>query len=107
MMCQMIGLPPISTMGLGRRCDSSLIRVPMPPARMTVFIAELLQLGVPEISPERISSRDQRRAVDRPGNVQLGIVPANRALVLGRVIVRHFIEELGLVGGHQESMGES
>ncbi len=38
MMCQMIGLPPISIMGLGRKWDSSLIRVPNPPARMTVFI---------------------------------------------------------------------
>src|SRR6266850_1129531 len=38
MMCQMIGLPPISTIGLGLRCDSSLIRVPSPPARITHFI---------------------------------------------------------------------
>src|SRR6185503_12152700 len=36
--CQRIGRPPISIMGFGRRCDSSEIRVPMPPARITAFI---------------------------------------------------------------------
>ena len=38
MMCQMIGLPPISIIGLGRVSVSSVRRVPRPPARMTVFI---------------------------------------------------------------------
>ena len=38
MMCQRIGLPPISIMGLGFRCDSSEMRVPRPPARITAFI---------------------------------------------------------------------
>src|SRR6478736_1106789 len=38
MMCQMIGRPPISTIGLGRTCVSSAIRVPLPPARMTTLI---------------------------------------------------------------------
>ena len=38
MMCQMIGLPPISIIGLGLRTDSSLIRVPSPPAKITHFI---------------------------------------------------------------------
>ena len=38
MMCQRIGLPPISIMGLGLRCDSSLIRVPKPPAKIIAFI---------------------------------------------------------------------
>src|SRR4051794_22511364 len=38
MMCHRIGLPPISTIGLGRTVVSSLRRVPNPPARMTVFI---------------------------------------------------------------------
>src|SRR6476469_7686442 len=37
MMCHRIGLPPISTMGFGRVCVSSLSRVPRPPARMTAF----------------------------------------------------------------------
>jgi len=38
MMCQRIGLPPISTIGLGLRCVSSLRRVPSPPARITAFM---------------------------------------------------------------------
>ena len=38
MMCQRIGRPPISIMGLGRRWLSSEIRVPRPPARITAFI---------------------------------------------------------------------
>lgn len=38
MMCQRIGFPPISIMGLGRIEVSSEIRVPRPPARMTAFI---------------------------------------------------------------------
>src|ERR1700687_1119647 len=38
MICQRIGLPPISTMGLGRDTVSSEILVPRPPARMTAFI---------------------------------------------------------------------
>src|SRR4030095_4970167 len=44
MMCQRIGLPPISTIGFGRMCDSSLILVPRPPARITTFINVLLEL---------------------------------------------------------------
>ena len=39
MMCQRIGLPPISTMGFGRTEVSSEMRVPSPPARMTAFTA--------------------------------------------------------------------
>src|SRR3954465_6397327 len=38
MMCQSSGRPPISPMGLGRTCVSSLIRVPSPPARITAFM---------------------------------------------------------------------
>src|SRR4051812_26576369 len=38
MMCQRIGSPPISTIGLGRSDVSSLRRVPRPPARMTTFM---------------------------------------------------------------------
>src|SRR4051812_28732812 len=44
MMCQRIGLPPISTIGFGRMWDSSLILVPRPPASMTTFINALLKL---------------------------------------------------------------
>ena len=42
MMCQMIGLPPISTIGFGRTPVSSLSRVPKPPARITAFIGASL-----------------------------------------------------------------
>src|SRR3954454_18360212 len=38
MMCQRIGRPPISTIGLGRREVSSLRRVPRTPARITTFM---------------------------------------------------------------------
>src|SRR5271165_1582352 len=37
MMCQSIGLPPISIIGLGRTAVSSLSREPNPPARITTF----------------------------------------------------------------------
>src|SRR5262245_14984179 len=37
-MCQRIGRPPISTIGLGLISVSSLSRVPSPPARMTHFM---------------------------------------------------------------------
>src|SRR5436305_8168769 len=39
MMCHSIGLPPISTIGLGRTAVSSLSREPKPPARITAFTA--------------------------------------------------------------------
>ncbi len=38
MMCQRIGLPPISTIGFGRSTVSSANRVPRPPASITAFI---------------------------------------------------------------------
>ena len=38
MMCQRIGRPPISTIGLGLVSVSSISREPRPPARMTTFI---------------------------------------------------------------------
>src|SRR5690606_33100470 len=38
MMCQRIGRPPISIMGLGRSWLSSEIRVPSPPASITTFV---------------------------------------------------------------------
>ena len=38
MMCQRIGRPPISTIGLGRNSVSSRNRVPNPPAKITAFI---------------------------------------------------------------------
>lgn len=36
-----MGLPPISTMGLGRDSVSSINRVPKPPASMTVFKGDI------------------------------------------------------------------
>jgi hypothetical protein len=38
MICQSIGLSPISTIGFGLRWDSSLSLVPKPPARITTFM---------------------------------------------------------------------
>src|SRR4030095_6221281 len=38
-MCHRSGLPPISIIGFGFTCVSSLRREPNPPARMTVFMA--------------------------------------------------------------------
>src|SRR5918993_1329995 len=38
MMCQRIGIPPISTIGFGRTDVSSPKRVPKPPARITACI---------------------------------------------------------------------
>jgi energy-coupling factor transporter ATP-binding protein EcfA2 len=41
MICQRIGLPPISTIGLGLVPVSSEIRVPRPPANITTFIISI------------------------------------------------------------------
>src|SRR5579859_7402347 len=46
MMCQRIGLPPISTMGFGLTWVSSLKREPKPPARITAFISSLSSLAL-------------------------------------------------------------
>src|SRR5713226_3756615 len=43
MICQRIGRPPISISGFGRVAVSSPIRVPLPPASMTAFIALLVR----------------------------------------------------------------
>src|SRR5882762_2574683 len=42
MMCQRMGRPPISTIGLGRNSVSSRRRVPNPPQRTTTFISGFL-----------------------------------------------------------------
>ena len=59
MMCQRIGWPPISIIGLGFRWDSSLMRVPRPPARMTAFTGLILCVAdltaMQESGPETIS----------------------------------------------------
>src|SRR5579872_1420287 len=41
MICQRIGRPPISIIGLGRTAVSSERRLPIPPARMTAFMFHL------------------------------------------------------------------
>ena len=43
MMCQRIGRPPISIIGLGLRWVSSAILVPNPPAKITAFIFYLMK----------------------------------------------------------------
>ena len=43
-MCQRIGRPPISTMGLGFNWVSSARRLPKPPQRITVFIKSPVQI---------------------------------------------------------------
>src|SRR5713226_9069050 len=56
-MCHRIGLPPISTIGFGLACVSSLNREPKPPARMTAFI---------QVSPFRyFNSQPSGREVPR------------------------------------------
>src|SRR2546427_377392 len=50
MMCQMIGWPPISTMGFGLVSVSSERRVPSPPARMTTFMRPDMLPAGPGIS---------------------------------------------------------
>ena len=49
-MCQRIGRPPISTIGLGRNSVSSRRRVPNPPARITAFMATPFELDNAYIS---------------------------------------------------------
>ena len=71
MMCQSTGLPPISTIGFGRRSVSSLILVPMPPAKMTTFI--LTQLSA---NRRRLLERYDRHA---PNRKRYGERFANRA----------------------------
>src|SRR4051812_3288646 len=41
MMCQRIGRSPIGSIGFGRNSVSSRSRVPLPPQRITTFIARL------------------------------------------------------------------
>src|SRR3989338_6633605 len=47
MMCQRIGMPPISTSGFGRNSVSSRILVPLPPHKMTAFMAIIPLTMVP------------------------------------------------------------
>src|SRR5438046_1372504 len=47
MMCQSIGLPPISTIGLGRTVVSSASLLPRPPASITTFMVQCASLAPP------------------------------------------------------------
>src|SRR5438874_1548062 len=70
MMCQRIGLPPTSIIGFGRTWDSSEMRVPKPPARMTHFttrapaqLPRAARTGSPHTrGPARDSARDRPSA---------------------------------------------
>src|ERR1700728_2993503 len=68
-MCQSMGRPPISTMGLGRREVSSLILVPKPPARMIAFISlhpwNLIEWIIREETPPRFADSFLCTAVSR------------------------------------------
>src|SRR5437762_13804643 len=61
MMCQRIGRPPISIIGFGRKCDSSEIRVPRPPARMTAFMDAYMDSFAWLATPARWKRQDKSR----------------------------------------------
>ncbi len=60
MMCQSIGLPPISTIGFGRVVVSSLRREPKPPAKITAFT--ILQLTLAWPAPHTLALRESPTA---------------------------------------------
>src|SRR5258708_2200179 len=60
MMCQRIGLPPISTIGFGRTEVSSESREPRPPARITAFTSRELS------RPLRANPASRRAATKVP-----------------------------------------
>src|SRR5215212_185987 len=65
MMCQRIGLPPISTIGFGRNTVSSESRVPLPPASRTAFIAiHLSYQGAYELTRHSPDSGDFEARID-------------------------------------------
>src|SRR4051812_43674577 len=73
MRCQRIGLPPTSTIGLGRRDVSSASRVPRPPARMTAFtIGQGSRRRPPAVLPTGAVASDVRVASRREGAAKLG-----------------------------------
>src|SRR5215212_6202255 len=73
MMCQRIGLPPISTIGLGLRVVSSLRREPRPPARITAFTAgkpNRGSLGWPRMIVDHLRSKDRGERVERSARLR-------------------------------------
>src|ERR1017187_7329098 len=87
MICQRIGFPPISIIGLGRVSVSSVNRVPSPPARMTTFIRTFA--AVPRLFERMIGNlRGQRQEL-----MVIGIVPMiarglNAIIVIRTTLVR-------------------
>src|SRR4051812_16062759 len=76
MMCHRIGRPPISIIGLGRRWLSSEIRVPMPPARITAFIALSCSspgvIAAADLSTEPLRNSNARSGRDPAQHVRAG-----------------------------------
>src|ERR1017187_3328851 len=66
MICQTMGRPPMSTIGLGRYSVSSRKRVPCPPHRMTTFIEGPFRWGfgrsMPESNEATLTSQKSRSA---------------------------------------------
>src|SRR5687767_2292983 len=88
MMCQRIGSPPISTMGLGLVWVSSDRRVPSPPARITVRINGSRR-GSPPQAVEGLAGRVL--PAERVGALQA--LRAEAAAQLG--VAEHFVDGLG------------
>src|SRR4051812_39785266 len=84
MMCQRIGWPPISTMGLGLTSVSSARRVPRPPERIATFIRPAFK------SPYRIRKPDRKG-----GHLSLRALPYGRASDTLSSHQFHFVVELG------------
>ncbi len=69
MMCQSIGLPPISTIGFGRTDVSSLRREPKPPAKITAFTPRQISGRPPWRAPSALKHPDEIRRTRRIGVV--------------------------------------
>src|SRR5438270_560770 len=73
MMCHRIGIPPISTIGLGRRDVSSPRRVPNPPARITACTRTSFEWAqAPSYAFECVSSETSTVEVANPGRERSG-----------------------------------
>src|SRR6185503_7866399 len=55
----------------------------------------------------RIALGEDWLALKRPADAELGIVPEEGALVLGRPVIGRLVEELGLLGEHEEAVREA
>src|SRR5208283_5780698 len=76
MMCQRIGLPPTSTIGLGRNSVSSRKRVPSPPHRITTLVISAFQHGC-----DVVVCIDDGRQRSRQGNPREFIVFIRTGLI--------------------------